>query len=313
MYQLTHDFLVPALREWLNRKRRETLRGRTELRLAERAALWHARPEARQLPSLVEWMLIWLLTNRKTRSDPQRRMLRAASKRHIRSMFLVAAILLVVGIAGYDRWDDERARLLRSQLATAEVKRVPGILAAITPYRARLRPMLAAGLEEARANHDVQREFRFRLAILPDDASQLDFLVERLLTSDPEDIPTLCNLLFMNRDRLRDRLWPVLYGASDPKRILPAASVLALYDPSNAAWQAVGGTVVDRLLSENTISLGAWVVLLNPVQHELCEPLMSIWRETREFQPARHAIVSDILKAYAKDRPEILEQLRRSN
>src|SRR5207245_3365880 len=37
-YQLTHDYLVPALRRWLTQKQRETRRGRAELRLAERAA-----------------------------------------------------------------------------------------------------------------------------------------------------------------------------------------------------------------------------------------------------------------------------------
>ncbi len=35
-YQLTHDYLVPSLREWLTRKQKETRRGRAELRLAER-------------------------------------------------------------------------------------------------------------------------------------------------------------------------------------------------------------------------------------------------------------------------------------
>ena len=35
-YQLTHDYLVPALRQWLTRKQRETRSGRAELRLAER-------------------------------------------------------------------------------------------------------------------------------------------------------------------------------------------------------------------------------------------------------------------------------------
>jgi hypothetical protein len=38
-YQLTHDYLVHSLRDWLTRKQRETRRGRAELRLAERAAL----------------------------------------------------------------------------------------------------------------------------------------------------------------------------------------------------------------------------------------------------------------------------------
>lgn len=33
-YQLTHDYLVPSLRDWLTRKQRETRRGRAELRLS---------------------------------------------------------------------------------------------------------------------------------------------------------------------------------------------------------------------------------------------------------------------------------------
>ena len=36
-YQLSHDYLVHSLREWLTRKQRETRRGRAELRLAERS------------------------------------------------------------------------------------------------------------------------------------------------------------------------------------------------------------------------------------------------------------------------------------
>ena len=49
-YQLTHDYLVHSLREWLTRKQKETRRGRAELRLADRAALWNAKPENRLLP-----------------------------------------------------------------------------------------------------------------------------------------------------------------------------------------------------------------------------------------------------------------------
>jgi eukaryotic-like serine/threonine-protein kinase len=74
-FQLTHDYLVPSLREWLSRKQRATRRGRAELRLAEQAALWHARPEGRYLPSLWEWANIRLLTRRKHWTPLQRAML----------------------------------------------------------------------------------------------------------------------------------------------------------------------------------------------------------------------------------------------
>ncbi len=63
-YQLTHDYLVPSLRDWLTRKQRETRSGRAELRLAERAALWDTKPETRHLPSLLEWLSVRTLTDR---------------------------------------------------------------------------------------------------------------------------------------------------------------------------------------------------------------------------------------------------------
>ncbi len=54
-YQLTHDYLVPSIREWLTQKQRASARGRAELRMAELAALWNAKPENRFLPYDWEW------------------------------------------------------------------------------------------------------------------------------------------------------------------------------------------------------------------------------------------------------------------
>ena len=61
-YQLTHDYLVPSLRQWLTRKQRETRRGRAELQLAAITALWRDRPDSRRLPSLLEWLKILSFT-----------------------------------------------------------------------------------------------------------------------------------------------------------------------------------------------------------------------------------------------------------
>ena len=51
-YQLAHDYMVPSLRQWLTQKQRETKKGRAELKLAERAAVWNANKENKQLPTL---------------------------------------------------------------------------------------------------------------------------------------------------------------------------------------------------------------------------------------------------------------------
>ena len=81
-YQLTHDYLVPSLRDWLTRKQTESRRGRAELKLVERASLWNARPESRHLPSTAEWASIRLLTRKHDWTDAQQRMMKRAGRFH---------------------------------------------------------------------------------------------------------------------------------------------------------------------------------------------------------------------------------------
>ena len=64
------------MRDWLTRKQKETRRGRAELRLAERSALWNAKPENRHLPSVLEWVSIRTLTDAADWTEPQRKMMR---------------------------------------------------------------------------------------------------------------------------------------------------------------------------------------------------------------------------------------------
>jgi serine/threonine protein kinase len=101
-YQLTHDYLVPSLRQWLTRRQRETWRGRAELLLAEQAALWGLRPEARQLPNGVEWLRIHLLTRKSTWTEGERRMMQAAGWSSGVGVILFLVILTpVLVLAGF--------------------------------------------------------------------------------------------------------------------------------------------------------------------------------------------------------------------
>ncbi len=81
-YHLTHDYLVPSLREWLTRKERATIAGRATIRLAERTAEWTAGRSNRYLPSWWEWLVIMLFTRRSRRSPAERRLIGAATRYH---------------------------------------------------------------------------------------------------------------------------------------------------------------------------------------------------------------------------------------
>src|SRR5262249_14305367 len=78
-YQLTPHYKLPALREWLTRKQKETRRGKAELLLADRAVVWNARPENRQLPSLLQWLQIRWYTRKRNWIPPQRKLMQRAT------------------------------------------------------------------------------------------------------------------------------------------------------------------------------------------------------------------------------------------
>jgi formylglycine-generating enzyme required for sulfatase activity len=118
-YQLTHDYLVPALREWLTHRQKLTRAGRMELRLAERSALWNARPERRQLPSVWEWLAIRALTRRLHWTTPQRRMMAAATRQHVTTFLVLSVMMLAFLFAGVELTAVARSFLVRLRASCA--------------------------------------------------------------------------------------------------------------------------------------------------------------------------------------------------
>ena len=103
-FQLTHDYLVVPLREWLTQKQRETQRGQAELVLAQLSEAWGKSRDQRFLPSFPEISKIWLCTKRSRWSDTQRQMVNRASQRFAFRLFYssVIALLLVISLLLFD-------------------------------------------------------------------------------------------------------------------------------------------------------------------------------------------------------------------
>ena len=95
-YQLTHDYLVPSLRSWLNIKQRETRKGRAVLILSERTTLWNTKRENRQLPDLLEYLQIRLASTRKDWTPNQQRMMRTATRFHLMRVSLTTVLFMAL-------------------------------------------------------------------------------------------------------------------------------------------------------------------------------------------------------------------------
>ena len=298
-YQLTHDYLVPSIREWLTRKQRETRRGRAELRLADRSAIWAAKPENRQLPSLWEWSNIRLLTESKDWTEPQRKMMRRAGLVKGRSAFgaiVVGTGMIILALIYY-------ADNLVRQLRTAEITKVPDIVLAMQPVHF----FTDRANRNALRSKDEDQKLRASLALLPVDTSQVDYLFNRLLSATPSQLPVLRDALKTHSSTLTPQLWSVLEKMGDAN-LLPSASALASYAPDDAKWEAEGAKVAQALVSVNSISLGDWLKYLTDVRSKLNPPLATIFRGGNLSESERTQ-VTNILTDYASDDPDLLANL----
>jgi serine/threonine protein kinase/formylglycine-generating enzyme required for sulfatase activity len=313
-YQLTHDYLVHSLRDWLTRKQRETRRGRAELRLAERSSLWNARPENRHLPSALEWANIRLLTRKKDWKEQERKMMARAGRVHgVRGVLSLA--LLAAGILGgiavrrqvIENQQATQARGLVQRLLDADTPQFPEIVAAMREFRRWVDPALKDELKKSAIL--PRQKLHASLALLPADANQVEYLFERLSRAAPIELPVLRDALKPQRAALTPKLWTALLSAKPAEpELLPAASVLASYAPDDAQWEAVGDKVAQAMVTVNPVFLGSWLDALRPVRGKLSPPLVAIFQDKGRTE-TEHALATNILADYASDDPARLAEL----
>jgi formylglycine-generating enzyme required for sulfatase activity len=317
-YQLTHDYLVHSLRDWLTRKQRETRRGRAELRLAERAADWDARPENRHLPAWWEWVNIRLWTRQKDWTPPQRKMMRRATRIHAARGLAVALALLAVTLAGLriqGHYDEEKSTTHASglvrQVLDAEIAEVPGIIDEMEAYRRWTDPRLRDAYADAEAHHEARKQLRASLALLPADPCQVEYLYGRLFDVEPQEVRFVRDALARYRQQLLDRLWAVVKqpGKGQEQQRLHAACALATYDPDNAHWEAVSGPVVEQLVAVNPNVLGFWMDNLRPVKDQFLDPLTTVFQDRKVERTGERTLAASILADYAAGQADRLAGL----
>ncbi|MCA9177997.1 MAG: SUMF1/EgtB/PvdO family nonheme iron enzyme [Planctomycetales bacterium] len=327
-YQLTHDFLVPALRNWLTRKQRETRQGRAELRLAERAAMWEVKPENRYLPSTLETLSISALTDRKNWTPPQTRMMQRARRLHaarwMASLTLVT-LLVIAGVAIRNRVLTEQARIqhendvaqkqtevrgLVDAMWSAHIDQVDGIIKQLDASPRQIADPLLQEMHD-RAEPLSEHRLRAALALLPVDASLADELQEQLLAAAPLKVPVIVSRLAATTqgEKLAPSLWQIVQDEQEtgPRR-LRAACGLATFDPGNRDWETVGQAVAQELLSVRPAYASYWQASLRGAGKWLAEPLARACRDP-ELGYSERSLATDLVADYAEDLPHVLSEV----
>jgi len=280
-YQLTHDYLVQALRNWLQQKQLETRRGRAEIRLSQRSAMWNAKPESRQLPSTVEFLQIITLTRRENWSHAEQLMMATARRIYGMRLVLVSAIFLSLAVGSMltartinDSRDRAQVDGLIDQLLVAKNADVPKIAAQLDDLSPdRLVRLNAIATNEQSLALD---RLRARYVLAYRDDKHLGELIDATLIFDPSTVKLVRDRLTPFAETATRRLWNVVDAAESTSEMrVRAAALLAVADPTGDGWSTLSPRLISALIAAQSIDRDSWVELLQPV----AESLTHHWKE----------------------------------
>jgi formylglycine-generating enzyme required for sulfatase activity/energy-coupling factor transporter ATP-binding protein EcfA2 len=307
-YQLTHDYLVPAVREWLVLKQKETRRGRAEILLADRATQWNSKPENRYLPSAWEWCRIRCFTKKKDWTGPQGEMMKRAVRVQGLMVLGVATVTLCLTYMGLSFY----ASRLVEELRSAVIEKIPEKVHAMHFFHFWTDPALKQLFKKS---PDVSEEkLSASLALLPVEPNQAEFLFKRLLVADPIELPVIWEILSEYHQESVQQLRSLLENSqADPEQRFRAACALANPDQigSNTESEAVYRLIAERLLAKvnsNPSYYKPLIETLRLVRDRLLAPLSTTFRDKKK-QESERSLATSILADYASDDPDLLADL----
>lgn len=310
-YQLTHDYLVPAIERWITQRQHETRQGRAELRLAEYAALWSVKPVRKFAPSWIDWASIRLLSSSDRWSATERRMMRSATQSHLIRSSLVAVIVVVAAAISWGIWKRSHAVAAVQQLQTVRTDQLSEVL-----HQIRDQGTFASGpLSQALADSAPGTRERIlnQLGILQHDESQHDSLVQQSIDMD---LP----LLMVVREQLADLSQKDLQWLSsvvrsveqEPQRRLHAAIMIGGQVDSRSSsalkfTQEESETIVAQMLQHATVAPqdnSHLIAGLMPISQALMKPLLA--RALSPTESPTRSLSTTFAIQLLRDRPQQL-------
>lgn len=331
-FQLTHDYLVPSLRDWLTRKQQETRKGRAELKLFDTSVTWNAKPETRFLPSLVEWLSIRTLTDKKRWTQPQQAMIRRADRLHLSRLTAAVVLLGLITASGLWTWhrvDQNRRELLTQKAQEQEATRIEGLVGRLVSAEPN---QLAGVIEELDAKSEIaatylsplltkqaetldekRSQLHSRLASVARDKSLIDPLLEELLTNKVAYLGPIRQQLRPYAGELSNRLWAILRDENaGADRRFRAAAALADYVPESEAssWNDEDLKFVARqLVSANAEFQPLLRENLRPIDRRLLPDLATLFGDPTATDAQRLSAANAFADYAASDIAKLSELL----
>jgi serine/threonine protein kinase/formylglycine-generating enzyme required for sulfatase activity len=224
--------------------------------------------------------------------EPLTRRIGRWARRHrtlVASSAVAAVLALAVGLylANEAQMRRKTANGRLDALLTADIRSIKAIREQLQPDYRLVRRRLIEIARDTRAAD--RRRVAAALALLPEDLSYAEFLIDRALRPEasPDEVLVIREELAargrgkVSIDRFREALGKE--GAVLTDKDLRAAGMLALLAPDDAIWKAAAPKVAAKIVQENPVWLGPWRAVFEPVAGHLLDPLRRIFGE--ETQP----------------------------
>ncbi|GAA5506982.1 bifunctional serine/threonine-protein kinase/formylglycine-generating enzyme family protein [Novipirellula caenicola] len=275
-YQLTHDFLIAPIRQWIEYRNRSTKHGKARLRLEEFSDLYRVRPLPQSLPTLSEYLTIRRYTDLRSCSVPQQKMMQAAQKRHLTNVTLWSlAMLLVLGgaVSGYrlvqNHNQTNASRMAMERLLDAKMN--DAVLLATELHDSDF-----ATAEATRVIHDesatMSDRVRAALVLADDNPKAADLIADYVLEAPVDEVVTIARK-FVHATSIGGSSFSELWSAQLASRdkLIRAACMLA-NDPlrrDRLRTQVNLTRLMKLLLNENPLWIQRWGDAFNPIGRDL--------------------------------------------
>ena len=303
-YQLTHDYLVPTTRKWLESLDAGTRAGRVRQQLREMAVAWNAKPTAKRLPSATEWSAIRWFVKPSEWTSHERRMMRATEWRLGKLTALVCGIACLLGLIGTLTMNEIRSQSLADRLLEADTGNVANVLQAVEPYKGMVLGRLAkVDLSTYEPQSAARRKLHIALANFDNDPVQTEYVLDGLDAIEDRHVGSvldyLCHCQSLDSEAIVNKLRSSIQ--ENKPNMLGLAALLAERDPGHAVWPDVANAVVEQLLRKRGVQLAFWPDMLMPVKDHLLPVLVRMIESNAPTAGNELENHFSLVSAFAKD------------
>jgi formylglycine-generating enzyme required for sulfatase activity len=241
--------------------------------------------------------------------QPERRMMRRATRYHALRACVAAACLILLCLLGRESYGRLMAHTLRDRLLEASTKELPGIVKDLPPFRRWLDPLLDEAYRQAERVHDPRKQLHASVALLPAHSGHIEYLYDRLLAEQSQEVVVIRAALSDHKLVLAPRLWALL---EDPKKDqdqrFRAACALAAFAPDDPRWQKASADAAATLVIQKPFVIAQWTDAFKDVGHWLIPPLADFLADERRSVSER-GLIATIYATYAPALPDAYARL----